>query len=98
MCNASTLGLMFLGVNEARTIAQGEQQNRIAKFRAAVQNRQADRVRQEASAQGEARAFGARANASELLAGGRAAQQKALLDAGTMAGQNFAKFYSAGTA
>tara|TARA_R110000868_G_scaffold4155_23_gene25473 strand:- start:763 stop:1188 length:426 start_codon:yes stop_codon:yes gene_type:complete len=141
---------MFLGVNEARTIAQGEQQNRIAKFRAAVQNRQADRVRQEASAQaanirrqrgreaahlrarlassgidpsygaallsletfsgdselealtainqGEARAFGARANASELLAGGRAAQQKALLDAGTMAGQNFAKFYSAGTA
>lgn len=144
MCQASTLALMFVGVDEAQKLRQAEQQNRIAKFRAAVQDQLADRAQQEARAQaanirrnrsreaghlrarlassgidpssgsallsletfsgdselealmainqGEARAFGARANASELLAGGRAAKQEALLQVGSSVGKKFANF------
>lgn len=148
MCTGSELALLFVGVNEARTIAQGEQQNRIAKFRAAVQHQLADRAQQEAAAQaanirrqrsreashlrarlaasgvdtssgsallsletfsgdselealtainqGAAQAFSARANASELLAGGRAAKQEALLNAGTMVAQNVSRGFTGG--
>lgn len=144
MCQASTLALMFVGVDEAQRLRQAEQQNRIAKFRAAVQNQAADRARQEAAAQaarirrqrsreaghlrarlassgidpssgsallsletfsgdselealtainqGAARAFGARANASELLAGGRAATQEAQLHVAGEVGKKIASF------
>lgn len=150
MCNASTLALMFVGVQEAQKLRQAEQQNRIAKFRAAVQNQQADRAQQEAGAQaanirrqrsraashlrarlassgidpsggsallsletfsgdselealtainqGAARAFGARANASELLAGGRAAKQEARLQVGISVAKKVGTFFSGGAA
>jgi hypothetical protein len=148
MCTGIEIALMFAGVSAAQTIAQGEQQNRFAKFRAAVQNQQADRAQQEAAAQaanirrqrsreaahlrarlassgidpssgsallsletfsgdselealaavnqGEARAFGARANASELLAGGKAAKQQAFLKAGTTAAKKGASLFTGG--
>lgn len=150
MCNASTLALMFVGQNEAQTLRQAEQQNRIAKFRAAVQNQVADRAQQEAAAQaanirrqrsraashlrarlassgidpssgsallsletfsgdselealtainqGAARAFGARANASELLAGGKAAKQEAYLKVGTSVAKNIGRYFTGGIA
>lgn len=148
MCSGSELALLFVGFDESRKLAAAEQQERIARFRAAVQHQQADRLQQEARAQaanirrqrsreashlrarlaasgidtssgsallsletfsgdselealtainqGDARAFGHRANASELLAGGKAARQEAQLELANSIGQNIATVFTGG--
>lgn len=150
MCSGSELALLFVGFDESRKLAQAEQQERIAKFRAAVQHQQADRLQQESRAQaanirrqrsreashlrarlassgidtsggsallaletfsgdselealtainqGDARAFDHRANASELLAGGKAARQEAQLQIGKSVAQNIASTFTGGAA
>lgn len=148
MCSGSELALVFVGFDESRKLAAAEQQERVAKFRAAVQHQQADRLQQEARAQatnvrrqrsresshlrarlaasgintssgsallsletfsgdtelealsainqGDARAFGHRANASELLAGGKAARQEAQLEVAGSVGKNVASIVTGG--